>query len=56
MSEVILVKCVCVDCLCVVSISIVVKKDGLYYCFEECFNGYLSGVNSCSYNGCNCSG
>ncbi|MDE5075475.1 MAG: metallothionein [Trichodesmium sp. St5_bin2_1] len=56
MSEVTLVKCACADCLCVVSISTAVKKDGSYYCSEECSNGHSSGVNSCSHNGCNCSG
>ncbi|MCL2933532.1 MAG: metallothionein [Trichodesmium sp. MAG_R03] len=54
MSNVTQMKCACVDCLCVVNISVAVEKDQSYYCSEECANGHLSDVACCGHTGCNC--
>ena len=46
-------KCACESCLCVVSTSDAVEKDGKYYCGEACANGHPDG-KGCSHEGCSC--
>lgn len=53
MSSVTQMKCACIPCLCVVSISDALIKDGKYYCGEACANSHADG-KECTHAGCNC--
>jgi metallothionein len=54
MTTVTSMKCACEPCLCVVSLSDAVNKDGKYYCSEACSTGHTDG-KGCSQSGCGCS-
>jgi hypothetical protein len=47
-------KCACPSCLCVVSLSEAIAKNGKYYCCEACANGHV-GEKGCGHVGCGCS-
>ncbi|HIK27158.1 MAG: metallothionein [Oscillatoriaceae bacterium SKW80] len=53
MTNVTQMKCACGPCLCIVSISDSVEKDGKYYCSDACANGH-SGGKGCGHHGCEC--
>ncbi|KAF3886767.1 MULTISPECIES: metallothionein [Nostocales] len=46
-------KCACKSCLCVVSLSDALMKDGKAYCGEACANGHTNG-ECCGHTGCDC--
>jgi len=46
-------KCACPSCLCVVSVTDAVIKDGKAYCGEECANNHPNG-QGCGHTGCDC--
>ena len=46
-------KCACEPCLCVVSLSDAIQKDGKYYCSEACAIGHTEG-KGCGHQGCGC--
>jgi len=47
------VKCACETCVCIVSLSDAIVKDGKYYCGEPCANKHTGG-SGCGHAGCNC--
>ena len=53
MSSVTQMKCACIPCLCIVSLSDALIKEGKYYCSEACANGHIDG-KECTHSGCNC--
>jgi metallothionein len=53
MTTVTSMKCACDSCLCVVSTSDAVEKDGKYFCSEACAHGHTTG-QGCEHHGCNC--
>ncbi|GEM_PF-140238 len=53
MSTVTQMKCACESCLCVVSLSDAIQKDGKPYCGEACANGHPAG-QGCGHTGCTC--
>jgi metallothionein len=53
MTTVTSMKCACGPCLCVVSLSEAVTKDGKYYCSEACSTGH-AGQAGCNQSGCGC--
>ncbi len=46
-------KCACSSCVCIVSISDAIQKEGKYYCSDACANGHTEG-SGCSHHGCEC--
>lgn len=46
-------KCACDSCLCVVTLSEAVTKDGKHYCSTACAEGHPDG-GGCGHTGCNC--
>lgn len=46
-------KCACVSCLCIVSLSDAINKDGKPYCSNACANGHSEG-EGCGHTGCSC--
>jgi metallothionein len=54
MTTVTSMKCACDSCLCVVSTSDAVEKDGKYFCSEACAHGHTTG-QGCEHHGCNTS-
>ncbi|MDF5724015.1 MAG: metallothionein [Rhizonema sp. PD37] len=46
-------KCACESCLCIVSLSNAVMKDGKPYCGENCANHHPEG-EGCGHPGCTC--
>ena len=46
-------KCACKSCLCIVSLSDAIVKDGQNYCGEACANGHPAG-QACGKTGCGC--
>lgn len=53
MSTVTQMKCACASCLCVVSLTDAVMKDGQPYCSDACANGHPNG-EKCGHTGCEC--
>lgn len=53
MSVVTQMKCACEACLCIVSLTDAVQKEGRYYCGEACANGHPAG-SGCGHTGCGC--
>ncbi len=53
MTTVTSMKCACESCLCVVSTSDAVEKDGKYYCSDACANHHPEG-QGCHHHGCTC--
>ncbi len=53
MSTVTQMKCACESCLCIVSLSEAIVKDGKHYCGEACANGHPAG-QGCGHTGCGC--
>lgn len=49
------VKCACPDCVCVVSVSKGIEKDGRIYCDEACATHHKGGAG-CHHAGCACHG
>lgn len=49
------VKCACADCVCVVSVSKGVERDGRIYCGDICANSHQGEVG-CHHAGCTCRG
>lgn len=48
-------KCACQDCVCVVSLSKAVTRDGKAYCCDECADGHKDHAG-CEHAGCTCHG
>ncbi len=46
-------KCACESCLCIVSLSEAITKDGKAYCSEACANHHPNG-DGCGHADCNC--
>ncbi len=53
MTSVTQTKCACQSCLCVVSPSDALQKDGKVYCSKACANGHPEG-EGCGHTGCTC--
>jgi len=53
MTTVTQMKCACESCLCVVSLSSALMKDGKPYCSGACADGHPAG-QGCDHAGCNC--
>ncbi len=53
MTTVTQMKCACPDCLCIVSLSEAVMKEGKAYCGEACAQGHPAG-SGCGHTGCGC--
>lgn len=53
MTTVTQMKCACPSCVCVVSISDAIEKDGQYYCCPACAEGHPQGPG-CGHKGCQC--
>ncbi|MCL1472774.1 metallothionein [Argonema antarcticum] len=53
MTTVTSMKCACEPCLCNISISDAVQKDGKYYCSDACANGHTDRTG-CGHHGCGC--
>jgi metallothionein len=46
-------KCACNSCLCVVTLTEAIEKDGKYYCCDACANGHVN-EKGCGHTGCSC--
>ena len=53
MTAVTQMKCACESCLCIVSPTDAVQKDGQYYCGDACADGHPAG-QGCGHTGCQC--
>ena len=53
MTTVTAMKCACESCLCIVSLSDAITKNGQYYCSEACAKGHID-EKGCRHQGCNC--
>ncbi len=53
MTTVTSMKCACTPCLCIVSLTDAVTKDGKNYCSEGCATGHADN-KGCTQNGCGC--
>ena len=48
------IKCACPSCICMVSLSDAIVKDGKQYCCDNCADGHANG-SSCGDGTCSCS-
>ena len=46
-------KCACPSCVCMVTLTEAITKDGKYYCSEACAQGHPNG-QGCGCGSCNC--
>ncbi|GET36350.1 metallothionein [Microseira wollei] len=53
MTTVTSMKCACESCVCVVSLSDAIEKNGKYYCSDACADGHPNG-KGCEHHGCSC--
>jgi metallothionein len=53
MTTVTQMKCACKPCLCIVSLTDAIMKDGQAYCGEGCASGHAAG-QGCGQTGCGC--